>query len=76
MPVLTTHRYIADPCREDLAEKLVFIGGPRQAGKTTLALHLLGATAKHPAYLNWDINSDRGRILQNELPPWKAADIR
>ncbi|MCY4425677.1 MAG: ATP-binding protein [Halieaceae bacterium] len=71
MPELTTHRYIADQCREDLTEKLVFIGGPRQVGKTTLALHLLGATAKHPAYLNWDIDSDRNRILHNELPPGK-----
>lgn len=29
MPDLTCHRYIADDCRQDLGEKLVFIGGPR-----------------------------------------------
>jgi len=35
---------------------MAFIGGPRQVGKTTLALALLGPTAteRHPAYLNWD----------------------
>jgi predicted AAA+ superfamily ATPase len=37
----------------DLEEKMVFLGGPRQVGKTTLALGLLdGAKATHPAYLS------------------------
>lgn len=36
----------------DLEEKMVFLGGPRQVGKTTLALSLLDrAEASHPAYL-------------------------
>ena len=67
---LTHHRYIADDCRKDLNEKLVFIGGPRQVGKTTLALHMLGSKrgAGHPAYLNWDIATHRQRILDGELP--------
>jgi predicted AAA+ superfamily ATPase len=32
---------------------MVFVGGPRQVGKTTLALSLLGGEAdeRHPAYL-------------------------
>ena len=70
MASLTRHRYIADDCRQDLSEKLVFIGGPRQVGKTTLALHLLGGErgAGHPAYLNWDIAAHRQRILAGELP--------
>ena len=67
---LTRHRYIADDCRRDLDEKLVFIGGPRQVGKTTLALGLLGSRkgARHPAYLNWDIATHRQRILDGQLP--------
>ncbi len=49
---------------------MVFIGGPRQVGKTTLALHLLSAEpGSHPAgYLNWDIPEDRQRILGNRIP--------
>lgn len=70
MQSLTHQRYIAENCRRDLAEKLVFIGGPRQVGKTTLALHLLGTEkgAGHPSYLNWDIASHRQRILAGDLP--------
>ncbi len=39
-----------------LEKKMVFVGGPRQVGKSTFALSLLGpkATERHPAYLNWD----------------------
>ena len=35
---------------------MVFVGGPRQVGKTTVALSLLGSAADEssPAYLNWD----------------------
>lgn len=35
------NRYISAPIRADLQHKMVFIGGPRQVGKTTLALSLL-----------------------------------
>ncbi len=70
MADLSRHRYIANDCRRDLEQKLVFIGGPRQVGKTTLALHLLGSErgAGHPAYMNWDIAAHRQRILAGELP--------
>lgn len=71
MSTLTHHRYIADDCRHDLAEKLVFVGGPRQVGKTTLALYLLGKNARDPAYLNWDILADRERLLSGQLPGGK-----
>jgi hypothetical protein len=51
--------------------KMIFIGGPRQVGKTTLALWLLGsqATEKHPAYLNWDDPRAAARLRRAELPP-------
>jgi uncharacterized protein len=62
-------RYLLAPVAEDLAEKMVFVGGPRQVGKTTLALQLIGATdARHPAYLNWDDVRARPRIRQGEMP--------
>jgi len=44
---------------------MVFVAGPRQVGKTTLALSLPGADG---GYLNWDIAEDRERILRRELP--------
>ena len=48
-------RYLQEPVRKDLGEKMVFLGGPRQVGKTTLALSLLEkGNERHPAYLNWD----------------------
>jgi uncharacterized protein len=51
--------------------KMAFVGGPRQVGKTTLALRLLGksATPKHPAYLNWDDPRARARLRVAQLPP-------
>ncbi len=53
----------------DLAEKMVLLGGPRQVGKTTLALRLLGgARATHPAYLSWDDPADRKLLLAGALP--------
>jgi len=68
--LLKTERYIEPYVRKDLAEKMVFIGGPRQVGKTTFVLHLIGAVKGdgNPDYLNWDIPEDRGKILRNELP--------
>lgn len=54
---------------EDLKEKMVFVGGPRQVGKTTLALTLLPSGGKQdPAYLNWDLKKDRMRIMDEQLP--------
>jgi predicted AAA+ superfamily ATPase len=63
-------RYIASSVTEDLKEKMVFIGGPRQVGKTTLALSLLGRNhnEQSPAYLNWDVLADRESIIAGRLP--------
>jgi predicted AAA+ superfamily ATPase len=48
-------RYLVPYIREDLKERMVFIGGPRQVGKTTLAQKLIyNYKDGHPAYLNWD----------------------
>jgi hypothetical protein len=63
-------RYINDSVDEDLKNKMVFVGGPRQVGKTTFALTFLpGLDEKHPAYLNWDDILTRSSLLRGELPP-------
>lgn len=63
-------RYIQKPVDDDLKHKMVFIGGPRQVGKTTFGLTLLGQPyEKQPAYLNWDDVSVRSALLKGELPP-------
>ena len=61
-------RYLLPQVRKDLARKMVFVAGPRQVGKTTLARLLNGGSA---GYLNWDVAKDRERILKGELPPGK-----
>jgi hypothetical protein len=61
-----TRRYLVPQIRRDLARKMVFVAGPRQVGKTTLALSLPGA---RPGYLNWDVAEHRERLLRGELPP-------
>ena len=58
-------RYLAEQVTRDLARKMVFVAGPRQVGKTTLARMLPGARR---GYLNWDVAEDRERILRRELP--------
>lgn len=57
---------------------MVFIGGPRQVGKTTLSLSLLtknNADESHPAYLNWDALRDRESLLSGELPSQQSIII-
>lgn len=62
---MTRRRYLTAQVHEDLARKMVFVGGARQVGKTTLALQLLDGRA---GYLNWDVPEDRERILTGTLP--------
>lgn len=59
-------RYITDQVTKDLNNKMVFIGGPRQVGKTTLAKHFLPQSQL--GYMNWDIPSQREMILHHQLP--------
>lgn len=59
------NRYLFNQIKADLQRKMVFLGGPRQVGKTTLALQLL---ERKKGYLNWDVPEDRERFLKRELP--------
>ena len=44
---------------------MVFVGGPRQVGKTTLSLDLAPLKQR---YLNWDVLEDREFILRQRFP--------
>lgn len=62
-------RYIDPFVKEDLNHKMVFIGGPRQVGKTTYSLSLLSpANETNPAYLNWDDFKSKSLIKSGQLP--------
>ena len=58
-------RYIKTNVINDLNKKMVFVGGPRQVGKTTFAKGLL---QKRGFYLNWDDAKDRELLLAGEFP--------
>ena len=45
---------------------MVFVGGPRQVGKTTLAKAILSSNYPSGRYLNWDFDDDRQDILQKK----------
>ena len=63
---LPSRRYLRDRIAEDLRSKMVFVGGPRQVGKTSLARSLLPSPS---AELNYDVPAQRAAILARELPP-------
>ncbi len=71
----TRRRYLEPVVRPVLPRKMVFIGGPRQVGKTTLALSLVGKSADetHPAYFNWDDPRAAARVRRLELPPGESV---
>lgn len=59
-------RYLYSQIEHDLAEKMVFMGGPRQVGKTFLSKQFLKDQSR---YLNWDKLEDRDQILKEKLNP-------
>jgi len=61
-------RYLTNSIKEDLGEKMVFLGGPRQVGKTTIARDIIAKEFKS-AYYNWDKIKDRLNALKGEWPP-------
>ena len=67
MSTLQSQRYLQKRIEEDLKEKMVFLGGPRQVGKTTFAQSLLkNYVPAHPGYLNWDDLLQREKILKGD----------
>jgi hypothetical protein len=60
-------RYLTPYIVDDLKAKMVFVGGPRQVGKTTLCRNFVAAAFKSHAYFNWDNRADRKAIM---APSW------
>ena len=59
-------RYITPYILDDLRKKMVFVGGPRQVGKTTFARAILSKHFPEGRYLNWDYDEDRQDIVQKK----------
>lgn len=62
------NRYLEDIVIQDLRSKMVFIGGPRQVGKTTLSKEMIAKNFEFSRYYNWDYQPDRKKLLGGELP--------
>lgn len=65
-------RYITPHIRSDLKKKMVFVGGPRQVGKTTLAQAILTDSSVGGRYFNWDYDEDRIDIIKKR---WHDTDF-
>jgi uncharacterized protein len=57
-------RYLENHIQNDLTKKMVFVGGPRQVGKTTMAKNIAPRFAAAD-YLNWDNRDHKKNILGN-----------
>ncbi|MGB8953485.1 MAG: ATP-binding protein [Candidatus Aminicenantales bacterium] len=55
-------RYLEEPIKKDLREKIVLLSGPRRVGKTTLSKQLLSPFV----YLNHDSAKDRAVLKREE----------
>ncbi len=68
-------RYLEKSIKEDLNKKMVFVAGPRQCGKTTLAKKILEEEMGQRAdafYLTWDAAEDRENIIRERFPAGKG----
>lgn len=61
-------RYLTPFIVEDLRDKMVFVGGPRQVGKTTLCRNFVATHFSNHAYFNWDNRTDRKTITASSWP--------
>lgn len=64
------HRYLTSVVQREIDRKMVFIGGPRQVGKTSMSLNLMN---KNSVYLNWDDDLDKQIILAKKIQT--SADL-
>lgn len=68
-------RYLELFIIRDLMKKMVFLGGPRQCGKTTFSKQLLSKLEREQhlkgAYFNWDRDEHRRAILKEQ---WSETD--
>lgn len=61
-------RYLVPNILDDLQEKMVFVGGPRQVGKTTMATELVANRFENVCYRLWDKREDRQKLIKSEWP--------
>ena len=64
-------RYLEEIIIKDLQEKMVFIGGPRQVGKTTLTKNIGADIYRRRVYLNWD-NAEHRKMITKSIFPVEA----
>jgi predicted AAA+ superfamily ATPase len=67
-------RYLQSAIQADLADKMVFLAGPRQVGKTTLARRVLRERGAG-SYLSWDSREDRRDIRAARWPAGEAVVV-
>jgi uncharacterized protein len=67
-------RYLEEPVREDLGDKMVLIAGPRQVGKTTMARRILRDWGSGE-YLSWDNREDRAALRAARWPAGNALVV-
>lgn len=67
-------RYLHDAIQADLSDKMVFLAGPRQVGKTTLARQIL-TESRAGGYFNWDNREDRREIRAARWPGGKGLVV-
>lgn len=65
---MNQNRYLSKVIADDLKTKMVFVGGARQVGKTTLAKEILAPLFGSSVYYNWDFAADRKRLKNLEFP--------
>lgn len=65
---MVKERYLTTAVSDDLREKMVFVGGARQVGKTTFATELVAPRFSGSAYYNWDNRTDRRQITASAWP--------
>jgi predicted AAA+ superfamily ATPase len=73
-PPVDRERDLEAPINDDLGTKMVFLAGPRQVGKTTLAKHVLSRW-RSGAYLSWDNREDRAAMRAARWPAGKALVV-
>ena len=62
-------RYLTDTIAKATQDRMVFLGGPRQVGKTVLSLAWLQAdNANDKRYLNWDAPGVSKQLREGKLP--------
>lgn len=60
--IMRIKRYLSDQIKSDSEEKMVFLGGPRQVGKTTLSKSFIQSDKQ---YFNWDVPEHKSAIIKN-----------